>query len=397
MWIALAVGCSTPDGTQSPDDGDVQHTEDTDVGTPPTGDPGLLQFDGEVPRNLLIVSLDTMRRDYVGRYGSGPETPRLDEFLAESIVLDEHWSCSNWTSPSMTCVVAGTMPAASGFWPLSEDLMVPAFPPADFETLSSRLSAVGFDTRLLTANRYFGTLTGLEKGFDEVVEPGWDAGGQLSELAIETVAELLAVPETPWYLHVHYSDPHGPYCPPAEFIDTTGLPPFDGDICEDFEPLRIAYWSQPPEWQDAYRQWALAYYAAEVASWDVAFGALVDGLEAMGAFDDTLVVFVTDHGEQMGERNAWGHGILLGTEETRSIAAFKSPGLEPRSWTGTTYHADLAVTLHDLYGVLPTDLTMDGMVVGTASDERSVRSGTSEAASASRSTRSTGAARPRPT
>ncbi len=367
-WGLLGLACSNPpDASSDPNDRDTEPPPDETA--PDTTAP--IEFVGAVPRNVIIVTVDTMRWDHIGRYAGTSRTPRLDEFLAESVVLDSHRACSNWTGPAMVCLTTGKTSAAAGFWPLSTDPAVPDAPPLDWETFASRVTDAGWSTALLTANYTYGPGTGIHKGYVTVQSDQWIVGDQLSENALDAAGVLLADPTTPWLLHVHYADPHGPYCPPPEYLETEGLPDFDGDLCTDFEDLRIEYWSQTTEWKAAYAAWATAYYAGEIAYWDVAFGKLIDGLEVMGALDDTLVLFATDHGEQLGERNAWGHGILMGPEETRAGAALWARNLPPVAWTGTTFHSDVAATLYDLYGVTSTE-PLEGVFIGTAASDRAV-------------------------
>jgi arylsulfatase A-like enzyme len=379
MWFAFALSCTPTDNGSPPPDDDGPPTEDTDTADP---DLPLIEFPAGVPTNVLIISVDTARRDYFGRYaaliaGEGAvlppsNTPNLDAFLAEAVTLDAHRSCSNWTGPSMSCVVSGRTAAAAGFWPKSQqEAAIDERPPADWETIASRFAAEGFRTTLHTGNAFFGPLTGLDHGFDEATVHNSAPDLQIATFALDTAADLLASGD-PWLLHVHFMDPHGPYCPPTELLETGDLPPFDGgDMCEEFEEMRMVYWEMDDAWQQAYAAWTTEYYRAEVAAWDAAFGELVDGLDALGALDDTLVMFTTDHGEQLGDRSAFGHGILLGPEETGAAAAFWAKDLAPVAWTETTYHPDLAATLFALHGFAPA-VPFEGAVLGTAPSDRAI-------------------------
>src|SRR5688572_12655941 len=66
----------------------------------------VLRFADGPPRNLLVISIDTLRRTALGRYGGGP-TPTLDALLAGGVALDDHVQCANWTMASMTCTLSG--------------------------------------------------------------------------------------------------------------------------------------------------------------------------------------------------------------------------------------------------------------------------------------------------
>ena len=147
----------------------------TETGTKPVGPQSVLQFDGPAPTNLVIISLDTTRRDYVGRYGKNGNTPNLDRILAEGVALDQHRSCSSWTAPSMTCVTTGFDPFALDWWPWSGDERVSGFDP-DVPTLARMLRFQnGMYTSLVTSNPIFGPIFNLDAGFDETRVLDWAA------------------------------------------------------------------------------------------------------------------------------------------------------------------------------------------------------------------------------
>ena len=67
----------------------------------------LIDFGGKKPKNVLMISIDTLRRDRVGRYGKNGNTPFMDRLLGEGVALDNHRSCSDWTYPSILCALTG--------------------------------------------------------------------------------------------------------------------------------------------------------------------------------------------------------------------------------------------------------------------------------------------------
>lgn len=380
--LVLALGCS-PDA--SPGGGPPS---DTPVTTPPTDDTGasvpsgdtgpappasVLQFTGAPPTNLLIVSLDTTRRDYLGWFTGNGNTPNLDAVLAEGVVLERHRSCSSWTVPSMTCVTTGLSPFDLGWWPWTTDFAVPGSDP-DLPTLAAQLAYTrGFATTLVTANDLFDSMFHFDNGFATVIRPSWLPAENVTNAALEQALALVGGRD-PFYLHVHYIDPHGNYCPPDLYVDASDYAPIGGyDLCYDMYPLAFYEWpDQDPAWQAIFERDLQELYDAEIEYWDAEFGRLWAELDAMGALDDTLVVFVTDHGEQLLERGSLGHGYTLGAEENRSTAAFWAKGIVPRVWTANTVHEDLAATLQDHFDVVPPTPST-GTVVGLAPDDRMLR------------------------
>jgi len=141
------------------------------------------------------------------------------------------------------------------------------------------------------------------------------------------------------------------------------------DICGEFAALSADFWVLSPAIQDDFLRQATELYRAELEWWDAKFARLWNAMDARGALDDTLVVFVTDHGEQWAEHGAFGHGNTLHAQENRSTGAFWARNLQPTAYTAPTVHQDIAATLYELYG-LTSPIPMEGMVVGTAPSDR---------------------------
>lgn len=339
---------------------------------------GGLVFDDHLPTNLLVISLDTTRRDHIGRFSGSDITPHLDAVLDEAYVLENHRTCSNWTGPSMTCVMSGRNPMENGFWPWVSDDQVKGRPPKTYDTLATHLTDAGWRTTLVTANTSVFDLdaTGIPKGFEREVDVDWQPAPDVAAAAMTEVGTLTGQ-AAPWYLHVHFIDPHGNYCPPESYVEGLGGIPDLGysinDLCYDtYGPGWYDYYYQPQPWRDALVDTYEVLYDAELAYWDDSFGVFWDELDASGALDDTLVMFVTDHGQQFFERGGHGHGLWLGSEENRSTAAFWAKNLTAGAWTGVTLHQDLTETLYTAYGITP-DSPTDGTIVGTAPADRVAR------------------------
>jgi arylsulfatase A-like enzyme len=386
MWLLLP-GCLEITTLTTPSTTDTDTPTYTDGGptdtalptSPTTTAVGALTFTGPAPRRLLVISLDTTRRDHIGRFSGSGLTPNLDRVLDEAVVLEDHRSCSNWTGPSMTCVISGRTPMENGFWPWTGDPKVDGYPDRGYgdDTLPGRFTAAGFATTLVTANGVFSRDLFTSAGFDQEVRVDWQPAPAVSEAALATLDGLL-VDGRPWYLHVHYIDPHGTYCAPEEYVEAeaAGLPDVGlsrEEWCYDsYGAQDGAYWdaSMPAE-REAVRDWLEAQYAAELRYWDVEFGRFWSELERRGALEDTLVAFVTDHGQQFYERGGHGHGLYLGAEENRSTAWFWARNLAPVAFRRTTFHPDVTATLYEVFGVTPT-IPQTGLTVGTAPEDRAI-------------------------
>ncbi len=251
----------------------------------------------EPPRwNVLLVTLDTTRRDAVGCYGRPGATPRLEQLAAEGVRFDLAISTSGFTPISHAAILTGRdnrnhglrVSAGAGL-----DVL-----PSGTPTLATILREHGYRTFAFTSAFTASSRYGFDQGFDVFDGPGgpetdprrWDLP-HLQRRADDTTDRALArlsTVEEPFLLWAHYFDPHDPFHvpPPEELPNPVPLTP-DGLLYES------------PE-----------LYAAEVRFLDRQLGRVLDALRSSGAYDRTIVVVVADHGEGMGDHGWPYHGIL---------------------------------------------------------------------------------------
>ena len=354
----------------------------SDTGEGPPEPVAALQFDGERPQNLLLISVDTTRRDQLGLTSGLDTTPNLDAILAEGVVLEDHRTCSNWTAPSMMCAVNGRWPLADGFWPTgvfdyAADARIPVTPEG-LPTLASLLAERGYATGLVTSNTVFSDWNSpnIVAGYTAMANTDWAAAPTVTAEALAMVEGMLEGRQ-PWFVHVHYIDPHGPYVAPESYATELKKLEHGGDFDWDVTDSNQVYslmsswpWLTEAETLIA-REYLFAVYRAELRYWDDSLGTLWRQLGAMGALDDTLVVFYSDHGEQFGEHEQFQHGKSLNPEENRVLGGFWAANMVPGRWAGPTQHQDLAPTVLDALVLEATDLH-EGTVVGLAPDDRSL-------------------------
>jgi len=323
--------------------------------------------DAERPANVLMVSLDTLRRDAVGHYNpQSDDTPFLDEVLAASLTLEDHRSCSNWTYGSTVCAMTGLSGGDAGFIPGSWDAQNPM--PDDLGVLPGWLRAAGYRTALVSSNFYVGSTSGLTRHFDHTFQEHEGRADTIVDNALRLHADMTTVGDSPWFLHAHFFDPHAGYDAPASYLSALdGLAPSpvdvtDGALVQTMEER----WDELTEEEQALTlEHMRIRYAAEVRYLDDELRRLFDALEDRGALEDTLVVFWSDHGEQFGEHGFFDHGKTLYGEEIAAMAAFWGAGVTPGGWEGPTSHQDLAPTLMSLLGLAEPEGVM-GVPVGEA-------------------------------
>jgi len=330
------------------------------------------QFYGDVPHNILIVSIDTLRRDMMARHGAIEDyMPFLGSLAAEGVVGEHHRSCSNWTMPSMQCIVSGKTNVDAGYAPDLRDGEQAITP--DINTLAQRLQG-RWSTHLITSNSWFSaTHGGITAGFDTETTPRSNSTtGVFEEGKVQVKAALDAGAEK-WLLHVHIKEPHSAYNPPDEYktaLDDLPPAPWDWDLTshDDHYDAKAAYSTLPEDEQELMLQYLWILYAGEVRYLDDQLRAVFDDYRAEGLLEDTLVIFVNDHGEQFWEHDLHTHAYGMNYHENDGILVFWADKVIPASWEGPTSHVDIVPTVLSLLGE-PVTEDLSGYPLGTAPDD----------------------------
>ena len=271
--------------------------------------------------NLLLVVVDSLRADRLGLYGHGRDTsPRLDALAAGGVRFDRAYVTAPWTQPSVASLLTGLHPTEHGVLMhghvLSEEL----------ETLPERLHALGYRTAGVVSNKLLTEAYRFTQGFERFDHSQAQGHATVStagvtERALAFLEELAADP-APFFLFVHYFDPHYRYLDREE-VDFA--PPGAGrlDGSEGIHALRGMLDSMTPD-EVAYLE---ACYDEEIRVMDAGFGRLLDRLDALGVREDTLVLFTADHGEEFLEHGWLGHTRTLFEELVRAPLVLAGPGV----------------------------------------------------------------------
>lgn len=287
----------------------------------------------EKRRNLVLISLDTLRARSVSSYGYRHETtPQLDRRLAAAGArVQEAVAPAPFTPPSHMTMLTGLEPCVHGVRDQSH-ILAP-----EHVLLAEMLRADGYQTAAFTENAYVVAGAGFARGFETYVERR-DAASASPGFAVETfgAAErwLAEDAHEPFFLFLHTYQVHHPYTPPRAFRELFG----------DYPPNDL----REQRWRDDEKA-----YDQEIRYTDDLLGGFLDALESRGFGDDTLIVVTSDHGEEFGERQ-WGkHGFALYDDALLVPLVFRAPGLIP---PGTVVRhqvglADLVPTVLELLGV----------------------------------------------
>ena len=313
-------------------------------------------------RNLLLVSLDTLRADHVGGYGYERDTtPRLDDFARQALRFTNVWSTSAYTLPAHLSMLSGQLPSLHGV-ERPEQRRSPLTTPL----LAEQLAAEGYATAAFTGGAMmlpdFGFASGFERygildpsitlEAEEVIErlspvPGFDR---------ETVARHGLQPALdwvdehkgePWFLFVHTYAAHE-FEPPPRFLRDLGL---DGSIERDEEAMAFLGNQQMPD--ERARRYLIDRYDGGVRAADEMVGRLLDHLDDRGLRDDTVILVTSDHGKEIGDRNQVRHGHSLQEEMVHVPLWLSAPGLKPGVIDSPKSLIDVAPTLIELLGLPP--------------------------------------------
>lgn len=322
------------------------------------GDP-LVVAPGRRPGpHLVVLLIDTLRADVVGAYGDRTGiTPRLDALAAAGVRFADLAAPAPWTLPSVATLLTGLEPQTHGAGRRFGEFAPTGLPEAA-RTLAESLRGAGFYNLGIYHNIYVNPAFGLHQGFDEYVSREEPAEALVDE-ALARLARYGG--ERRLFLYLHVFDPHNPYEPPpgdCARVARRFVPTYRG-------PLGCAADRRPenpiPPARD--RRWHEALYRAEVAATDRAVGRFLAGLEELGMAEDTVLLVLSDHGEEFWtriaqeragryKRNA-DHGHTLYQELLRVPGILRAPGLAPRVVEAPVRMADLAPTLLRLVGVEP--------------------------------------------
>jgi arylsulfatase A-like enzyme len=307
--------------------------------------------------HVFIYLVDTLRADHLGCYGYGrPVSPHLDAFAREGSVF-RGIAPSSWTKASVASLMTGLPPIVHRAQDRGDTLT------PDTVTLAKLLGAAGYRTYALYANTWVSGTFGLDQGFAErrfLVGPSDRLNRELFEWLRRTR------PDDRLFAYVHTIDPHTPYSPPpayrARFAPARGsLRRVTAYRLEDLAASRRRGNAVPPSLIEEIQ----ALYDGEIAFNDAQFGLLLDELKRRGLYDDSLVIFASDHGEEFFDHGGVSHGQTLFSEVLDVPIVVKWP----RGTTAPTRPESEPARLEDL---LPTILDCVALPAPPGADGRSL-------------------------
>ncbi len=284
--------------------------------------------------NVLLITIDTLRRDHVSAYGEGlASTPRMDALAEEGVLYWDAITPTPETAPAHTSMMTALHPIRHGVGDNSQHLA------ERYTTLAEILSDEGYATGAFLSSFAVNSRTGLDQGFqvyeDDFVPFVRGFSSILLARRLTSALMILGNPhdfpwllerpghatnalaedwirsrgDAPWFAWVHYFEPHAPYEAPDQKLDH-----------RDFLSLR-----DPQYTADEVAE-LRRLYAYEVGLADTQVGELLDLLDELGISERTLVIVTADHGEQLGEHEIYFHHHNLYDQSLRVPLIIRAPG-----------------------------------------------------------------------
>ncbi|MCP4203992.1 MAG: sulfatase [bacterium] len=294
LWASLGLGCSVAD---------TEPETETRLDAP----------------NLILISIDTLRSDHLGCYGyNRPTSPALDRLCEDSVVYSEAIAQAPSTLHSHASIFTSLIPHHHGAsWGgrtrLADECL----------TLAEVAQEAGMATGAFTGGGQMDKIFGLDQGFDSYNQPGTRHFYGTVKLAEEWLAER---PDRPFFLFLHTYETHHPYEPQERFLEIFD-DDYDGELPDVISVDMLKEINRKKRvLQEGDLQHIVNTYDAEIRSMDEALEHLIVFLRENSLYDDTMIVFTSDHGEEFGEHGRVGwHSHSLYDELLRVPLVIKFP------------------------------------------------------------------------
>src|SRR3954470_5201514 len=298
--------------------------------------------------NVLLVTIDTLRADHVGSYGyNEASTPTIDALARRGVRFETAVAHVPLTGPSHASILTGQTPLGHGFRNNSGFILAP-----EVKTIAQDFRNAGYHTAAFVSGFPLDRRFGFDRGFETYddhlprgndrrrtpyVERFADATTDAALRWLETSSSA-AAPAPPWFLWVHYYDPHAPYEPPADLAERYRQSPYDGEI---------------------------AFVDRQLAR-------LFQALDAGNETSRTIVAVTADHGESLGEHGEGTHGIFLYDATLRVPLVIAGPQISGGGVSRTVARSiDVLPTLADCAG-FPRLNDVDGRSLRSAPEGQEI-------------------------
>ena len=279
--------------------------------------------------NILLIVMDATRAKNLSCYGyNRPTSPNLERFAKRCVVYEKAISPAGWSLPGHASIFTGLYPSRHGAHDQHKYLAY------EYLTMAELLRSQGYSTLAFCDNAYVGPATGLDRGFEEfnddfgntpiflrnisrkassgfarVLGQG-DSGARHTNKQIYAALRRLQTEGQPFFMFVHYVEPHAPYRPPRKY--NRYLP--DGVSLREAKQVnqdRWKYLANIVSMDERDFEILTALYDGEITYLDTRIAEVLGWLEESGILDRTMVIITADHGENVGDHQMMGHAYCL--------------------------------------------------------------------------------------
>ena len=296
---------------------------------------GCAPASDEPTPNVVVVLIDTLRADWLEVYGRDePTSPSIRDLARHSVLFEQASAAAPWTLPSVVSLFTSTLLTEHGVT-LDGQALSP-----ELRTLSEALSLRGYTTASFISNAYAGKISGLDRGFDSLVRLG------SPDLGIAIRKWIRGAPQQPFFLYSHSAQPHEPAnatdesrrhfdAVPQRTVGRIRLVAsrYRALMRADFKARRPLGTTQNSKEQAAKLSTLVnmgdeihRLYSAVVLDADRFVGATIEALKDTGAWEQTVFVLLSDHGEEFGEHRGWLHDQSVYEELLHVPLLIRFPG-----------------------------------------------------------------------
>jgi arylsulfatase A-like enzyme len=338
---------------------------------------------GGPPQGVILVQLDTLRTDHLDVYGyERPTAPNLRRLAEEGALFRHAVTQTSWTKAATPSVLASLYPSTHGVHQIPDRL------PASATTIAEVYRQAGYATVSFSSVAFTGQLTNLHQGFEELHESESTvgrAGPRGSKTAREYVDRLVDWlddhHDVPFFVYLHFFDPHSPYEPNRPFDTMWADPNGRDEYLRQLEVLKKVVadgflaqrgMATREELQkagidpEAFIRYSKDWYDGSIRGMDTEIGRLVERLSNLGLADRTAIAFYADHGEEFHDHGRMWHGQSVYGEMIRVPLIFWAPG---RVAKGLKIEEPA-----QLIDVMPTLLDLSGLRSPETAQGQSLRS-----------------------
>ncbi len=316
--------------------------------------------------NILLIVVDTLRADRLeGTRDGKPIMPGLSAFAEDSMNFLAASTPCTWTKPAMASVFTSLHFDAHKVYfsvdPSSPEATEANALPPSLLTMAEYLKGNEYETGAIQTNGNMSSDFGFDRGFDRYDFFHDHPAEGITDKAITMMEEWSG----PFFQYVHYIDPHNPYDPPQGYDKYFGPAPVLDDAEQAYvrEQYMDYFWDaiyktlgikdsrEIPPLSDAGKEAVRTLYDGEVRYADEEVSRLLSHVKKN--HPDTLIIFISDHGEEFWERGSMGHGLTMYEEQLHVPFLLHGPGIEPIRVEAGVSTLDILPTVASYLGLEP--------------------------------------------